>query len=80
MTKRWIMYILAAFGLVVVAMWAYRKLTSKQISSDNTVVRVDIDDPGMEPVHFDSSQPAWDPSFFDKVPLNRQLTTTFVKK
>jgi len=61
MTKSWATFILWVIGLVVVLSWVWRKLNPAPVRPPNRepIVRVDIDDPGMETVHFDSSQPAY---------------------
>jgi hypothetical protein len=75
--KQWILYILATIGMVVTALWAYDRLTKK--SEPRQFVKVDIDDPGMEPLHFDSSKPDWSTEYVDGLPV-RSLVTTYVKK
>lgn len=48
MTKHWIMFALSAIGLVVIALWTYRKLTNKSVPPvGREVVSVSTDDPNM---------------------------------
>lgn len=79
MTKHWVMYILAAVGLTALVLWIYNRLNRKTPPyTREPIVSVSTDDPNMIVPDFGTSKPLWDPTWI--LDVNRELTTTYVKK
>lgn len=77
MTKAWILYILSAIGLLVIALWAYRKFTNRGVQEKPPLVSVSTDDPNMIVPDFNEGKPLWDPRWI--LDATRGLATTYVK-